>query len=377
LSSLEKDRLAQTLEDELCQRVDVRTGGALWNLWRIFLPENRDIFEELLKRFGSSMQELCQRELLECRIVGIETGGAVIAGVLSFKMGAPISVLRMGHSAVNPIPGKKKVLLVDDVSVTGTTAFIGRELLRQRYAKKVEKIFAIASLKPALGINVSEEEWSECLRRFHFVKHNFLAINFIANGVLCAQETSKGGSAYLGCPLPNRSILQNVKDIDERDVEVLLRSTCRNDVITSWSIYNDAHTVDFLSDWLSLQCVEAECNCIFSLSVWSHPLAAVVSYKTGLPLVTFKEWGEPKLRPDLVLFPNIKRFFLVDTLLCYGQKINRIAENYLQYEKEATFVVQPVLGVPGLMSVSPIVEKMSKENRMVFRSPLHEINSTI
>lgn len=90
------------------------------------------------------------RSRLECLtlppvdlVVGIATGGSVPAGLVAYKLGAPLAMMQLNYRAEDNTPQRPepellstfqppnaaRVLLVDDVSVTGKTLAAAKLLL--------------------------------------------------------------------------------------------------------------------------------------------------------------------------------------------------------------------------------------------------------
>jgi adenine/guanine phosphoribosyltransferase-like PRPP-binding protein len=79
-------------------------------------------------------------------IVGIAEGGIMPASLLAHQLALPLCLIRINYRAIdntpqrpNPellstlpdLPGRARILLVDDVSVSGKTLALARELLRE------------------------------------------------------------------------------------------------------------------------------------------------------------------------------------------------------------------------------------------------------
>ncbi len=76
-------------------------------------------------------------------VVGITTGGSVPASLVAYKLGAPLAIMRLNYRAEDNTPQRPepqllstfqppnaaRVLLVDDVSVTGKTLAAAKLLL--------------------------------------------------------------------------------------------------------------------------------------------------------------------------------------------------------------------------------------------------------
>ena len=76
-------------------------------------------------------------------VVGIATGGSVPASLVAYKLGCPLAVMRLNYRAEDntpqhqepqlqspfQAPKAERVLLVDDVSVSGKTLAVAKELL--------------------------------------------------------------------------------------------------------------------------------------------------------------------------------------------------------------------------------------------------------
>ena len=76
-------------------------------------------------------------------VVGIASGGTVPAGLLAYRLGVPLTLLRIHYRDSDnrpqrphpellspaPLPSGRRVLLVDDVSVSGATLELAKELL--------------------------------------------------------------------------------------------------------------------------------------------------------------------------------------------------------------------------------------------------------
>lgn len=80
-------------------------------------------------------------------VVGIATGGVVPASLVTYKLGCPLALVRLNYRAEDNTPQRpkpellggldlkptlKRVLLVDDVSVTGKTLAAAKALLPGR-----------------------------------------------------------------------------------------------------------------------------------------------------------------------------------------------------------------------------------------------------
>ena len=82
-------------------------------------------------------------------VVGIATGGTVPASLLAYKLGVPLTLLRLNFRADDNTPQRPqpellspfrpptagRVLLVDDVSVTGRTLEVAKALLPGLHVK--------------------------------------------------------------------------------------------------------------------------------------------------------------------------------------------------------------------------------------------------
>jgi hypoxanthine phosphoribosyltransferase len=76
-------------------------------------------------------------------VVGVASGGTVPAGLLAYRLGVPLTLLRINFRAgdnrpqrprpelLSPaqLPTDRRILLVDDVSVSGATLDLAKELL--------------------------------------------------------------------------------------------------------------------------------------------------------------------------------------------------------------------------------------------------------
>lgn len=76
-------------------------------------------------------------------VVGVATGGTVPAGLLAYRLGVPLTLLRINYRDPDnrpqrprpellspaPLPSGRRVLLVDDVSVSGATLDVAKALL--------------------------------------------------------------------------------------------------------------------------------------------------------------------------------------------------------------------------------------------------------
>jgi uncharacterized protein len=94
-------------------------------------------FDEIAARLAAL--ELPDADL----VVGIASGGTVPAGLVAYRLGVPLTLLRINYRAPDNTPQRPKpellsptalprgqrILLVDDVSVTGATLDLARELL--------------------------------------------------------------------------------------------------------------------------------------------------------------------------------------------------------------------------------------------------------
>ena len=86
---------------------------------------------DISTRLKVSLASLPERDL----VVGIATGGTVLASLAAYELGLPLKLMRLNYRAENNAPqraepellepfslaGRRSVLLVDDVSVTGAT----------------------------------------------------------------------------------------------------------------------------------------------------------------------------------------------------------------------------------------------------------------
>jgi uncharacterized protein len=76
-------------------------------------------------------------------VVGVASGGTVPAGLLAYRLGVPLTLLRINYrdgenrpqrprpELLSPasLPTGRRILLVDDVSVSGATLDLAKELL--------------------------------------------------------------------------------------------------------------------------------------------------------------------------------------------------------------------------------------------------------
>jgi len=94
-------------------------------------------FDEIVSRLAAL--ELPEVDL----VVGIASGGTVPAGLAAYRLGVPLTLLSINYrDAANrprrprpellspaPLPTGRRILLVDDVSVSGATLDLAKELL--------------------------------------------------------------------------------------------------------------------------------------------------------------------------------------------------------------------------------------------------------
>jgi hypoxanthine phosphoribosyltransferase len=76
-------------------------------------------------------------------VVGVASGGTVPAGLIAYRLGVPLTLLRINYRdganrpqrprpellSPAPLPTGRRILLVDDVSVSGATLDFAKELL--------------------------------------------------------------------------------------------------------------------------------------------------------------------------------------------------------------------------------------------------------
>jgi adenine/guanine phosphoribosyltransferase-like PRPP-binding protein len=320
---------------------DIRKEGVRWrwNFWRLFFPENREILDEILNRILSWINAKSQ-----C-LVGIETNGELLAGILSYKYlkestRKKFAVLRPSTiPIIKPrIAPSENVTLLDDASVTGTTVNIGKDTIELGYKAKVIDTIAIASLDPIPpNFDVTTKEH---IYNFDFEKLKS-KVRFIIGSTI-PPDVGSGEIRYDGNPSA-QSFGTSAKLANEE----LVRSMCakvKDGKIHSWSswkIFADPLVFSAISQHLAQSCLQYSCNLVLSLSVWAHPFAAVVSYLTQLPLVVVRDWSQWSLRPALNSFPNAKNLFVLDTVYSTGSKLGLLSNSGL-LESDRDYFFQPI-----------------------------------
>ena len=110
------------------KRANIEAGRSM----RLELPD-------ITKRLERALDGLPQLDV----VVGVATGGTVLAGLAAHKLGLPLRLLHINYRAGDNAPqreapevlagvtlrGRQRVLLVDDVSVTGATLRAATALL--------------------------------------------------------------------------------------------------------------------------------------------------------------------------------------------------------------------------------------------------------
>lgn len=100
-------------------------------------PKRPLTFDEIVDRLAAL--DLPEVDL----VVGIASGGTVPAGLVAYRLGVPLQLLSIKYRdpqnrpqrprpellAPSPHPLGRRILLVDDVSVSGATVALARELL--------------------------------------------------------------------------------------------------------------------------------------------------------------------------------------------------------------------------------------------------------
>ena len=86
---------------------------------------------DISKRLKAALADLAEFDL----VVGVATGGTVLASLSAYELGLPLQLMRLNYRAEDGTPrrkgpellepfllaGRRRILLVDDVSVTGAT----------------------------------------------------------------------------------------------------------------------------------------------------------------------------------------------------------------------------------------------------------------